>query len=131
MEAATSTRLNLAELIAAFYAVTSGLWIGVFDVLHSATLTVRVIYGSEQMWSVVPIVAGLLLAVASLLGWHRAKLVALSGLIMFFVFTTVIFVFTEFRVAAFPAYLSSALLYALLFVAQVQRGWIRDGVLER
>lgn len=125
---ATRTRVNLAELIAAFYAVTSGVWIVAFDVLHSVTFAVRAIYASEQAWGVVPVVAGLLLAVSSLAGWNRLKMVALSALVMFFVFTTFIFGATEFRVAAFPAYFCSALMFGLLLSTEIQRGWMRERV---
>jgi hypothetical protein len=115
-----------AEWIVAFYAISSGLWILLFDVLHSATEGVRILYGSERAWSAVPIVAGMILIVAAVFDWHRAKLVSLSVLTAFFVFTTIIFAFTNFRVAAFPAYLFSALLFAWMLAIEINRDWIRS-----
>lgn len=109
--------LRVAELIAASNIFWFGVWIALTP-LRSMAYSVRMLYAPEWLWSIPPIVVGLLLAFSVWRGTQLLRIISLLLAMVFFVGITIIFLLTNEQIGAIPLYIHAALLYALLAVVE-------------
>lgn len=114
-------RLRVAELIAASNAFFFGAWI-LFASFRSDAFRIRIIYAPEWVWSVLPLTAGLCLALSvwrgNRAGGKVGRLIGTISAMIFFVGTTVVFSLTNHEITSLPLYLHAAFLYALLAIVE-------------